>query len=196
MAFDRSDTVSEGPSRLLVGFAKGHLLEYDVTNGTLLRTLDDAHPLGSAVLHVRFTDDKALALMTNAGGSVFEMSFKRTMGIRGYNSRCIFSGSRGEVCTLEPLSLVAQYPSHPLSDRTIVALATISKVIVLTLRPSMKVLFTHPLTGRSDSLPILSWQCVIIQTSQSRKVVDPVLAFGRQSTICFFQVNMSNIILY
>ena len=126
--------------------------------------------------------------MSNSGGSVFEISFKRTLGIRGYSSRCIFSGSRGEVCTFEPLSLAAQFPNHPLSDKTIVALATISKVIVLTLKPAMKVLFTHHLVGRSETLPLLSWQCVVIQTSNAHKVVDPVLAFGRQSTIHFYQV--------
>lgn len=111
----------------------------------------------------RFTDDHALALMSNAGGSVFEISFKRTLGIRGYSSRCIFSGSRGEVCTFEPLSLTSQFPNHSLSEKTIIALATISKVIVLTLKPAMKVLFTHSLIGSSETLPLLSWQCVVIQ---------------------------------
>ena len=120
---------------------------------------------------------------------MFELAFKRTLGIRGYDSRCIFSGSRGEVCTLEPLSIISQYPNHRLSDRSIVALATISKVIVLTIRPSMKVLFTHPLVGRSNTLPLLGWQFVIIQMSKESKVVDPVLAFGRQTTLHFFQLS-------
>lgn len=53
----------------------------------------------------------------------------------------------------------------------------------------MKVLFTHPLTGNLKSLPILSWQFVIIQTSKSNKVVDPVLAFGRQSSVFFYQLS-------
>ena len=56
--------------------------------------------------------------------------------------------------------------NHPLSNRIIVAMATISKVIVLTIRPAMKVLFTFPLMGSSKSLPILSWQFVIIQTTR------------------------------
>ena len=184
-----SDGDLQLPTRLLVGFAKGHVVEYDMTTGKILRTLDDAHPLGSAVTHVRFTDDPSLALICDSGGSVFELSFKRTLGIRGYDSRCIFSGSRGEVCTLEPLSIVSQYPNHRLSDRSIVALATISKVIVLTIRPSMKVLFTHPLVGKSNTLPLLGWQFVIIQMSKESKVIDPVIAFGRQSTLHFFQLS-------
>lgn len=177
-------------SRLLVGFAKGHLIEFDIQTGKLLRTLDEAHPLGSAIVHCRFTDDPTLAIISDSGGSVFEITFKRTLGVRGFNSRCIFSGSRGEVCTFEPLSL-GQYPDHPLAEQSIVALATISKVIILTVRPSMKVLFTHSLTGTTDTLPILSWQFVIIQTTSSEKVVDPVIAFGRQSTLYFYQVRLS-----
>ena len=102
--------------------------------------------------------------------------------------KLLFSGSRGEVCTFEPLG---QYSSHlSLSNRLIVALATISKVIVLTIRPVMKVLFTFPLSGSIKTLPILAWQFVIIQTSKNNKVVDPVLAFGRQNTIHFYQVYM------
>ena len=119
---------------------------------------------------------------------MFELSFTRTMGVRGFNSRCIFSGSRGEVCTLQPLCLKAQYPNHTLASKNIVALATISKVIVLTIRPAMKVLFTHPLVGSKDTLPLLAWQFVIIQVSKSNRVVDPVLAFGRGSVLHFFQV--------
>ena len=176
-------------TRILVGFAKGHLLEYDVVNAKLMLSLNEAHPLGSAIIHTKYSDDPSLALICDAGGSVFEVSFKRMMGIRNYGSRCIFSGSRGEVCALEPLSLVA-YPDHSLGSQIIVAMATISKVIVLSLRPSMKVLFTHPLTGRADTLPIIAWQFVIIQTTLTDKVVDPVIAFGRQSSIFFYQVSM------
>ena len=56
-AFDRADSITESPSRLLVGFAKGQLLEFDILAGKLLRTLDDVHPPGAAVLHVRFVND-------------------------------------------------------------------------------------------------------------------------------------------
>ena len=118
--------IDEGPTRLLAGFAKGHLLEYDLTTGKLLRKLDDAHPLGSAIIRARFTHEKALALICDSGGSVFELSLKKTLGVRSYSSRCIFSGSRGEVCTFEPLN---QVQNQLATERIIVALATISKVI-------------------------------------------------------------------
>ena len=78
------------------------------------------------------------------------------------------------------------------------ALATISKVIVLTIRPSMKVLFTHALPGSKETLPLLAWQFVIIQVSKSSRVVDPVLAFGRGSVLHFYQIseNLNGRILF
>lgn len=93
-------------SRLLAGFAKGSVIEFDIVHGKHLQvkklkrkagkmnstqgkmqTLVDAHPLGSAVTLVRFTDDPALALVADSGGSVFEVIFRKTLGIRGYSSR-------------------------------------------------------------------------------------------------------------
>lgn len=40
-------------TRLLVGFARGHILMFDLSNGKLIRTLVDAHPPGTAVLSVK-----------------------------------------------------------------------------------------------------------------------------------------------
>ena len=70
-----------------------------------------------------------MALCSDSGGSVFELCFKRTMGVRGCDSRCIFSGSRGEVCSFEPV-LLGGYADNPLKRFVIVALATLSKVIL------------------------------------------------------------------
>ncbi|XP_059091837.1 vacuolar protein sorting-associated protein 8 homolog [Tigriopus californicus] len=175
-------------SRLLVGFAKGQLLEYDINAGKLTMVLNDAHPVSSPVIHAKYTDDPNLALVSDAAGSIFEIQFKRPVGLRKFSSRCIFSGSRGEVVAVEPLSLV-QYPEHRMRNQIVVGVATISKVIVLALKPSLKVLFSCPLPGRTDTLPIISWQFVIIVTSDNQRVVDPVVAFGRQSTIHFYQLS-------
>ncbi len=185
-------------TRLLVGFAKGQLAEFDVANtGKLLQRLDDAHPIGAAVTHARFTDDPSIALVSDSGGSVFEIVFRKRLPggvMKGFTSRCVFSGSRGEVCAFEPLSpSLANQQGHFLSGRNIVAMATISKVLVLTLRPSTRVLFSAPLSaaGASDTLPVLSWQFVVVKTSSRDKVVDPVLAFGRHKTLFFYQVTQS-----
>ena len=75
----------------------------------------------------KFTDIPTLALCSDSGGSVFELNFKRTLGLRGVDSKCIFSGSKGEVCCIEPL-LLHHLNSHPLRDSVLLAMATLTKV--------------------------------------------------------------------
>ncbi|XP_031846274.1 vacuolar protein sorting 8 [Nomia melanderi] len=174
-------------SRVLAGFARGHILMIDSSNGKVLRTLSDVHPLDTAVLHVKFTDSPKVALCSDSGGSVFELNFTRVMGVRGCDSKCLFSGSRGEVCTLEPL-LLNHLPSHPLKNYTLVAMATLSKVIVVCIRPRTRVVLTHPLSGAPIAPPQLSWQLVVIQAADASRVIDPVLALARDDVVYFYQV--------
>ena len=82
-------------------------------------------------------------------------------------------------------------PGHPLGQYFILALATISKVITITVRPRLKVLMTVPLTGDAATLPLLAWQFVVIQNPSYTKVVDPVLTFARDHSLHFYQVSIN-----
>lgn len=42
-------------ARLLVGNARGNILEYDMKDGNLLRTLNDVHPPEAAILQLKVT---------------------------------------------------------------------------------------------------------------------------------------------
>ncbi|CAF93992.1 unnamed protein product, partial [Tetraodon nigroviridis] len=99
-----------------VGLPKDrYITMWDLANGKLLRTITDAHPPGTAILHVKFTDDPTLAVCNDSGGSVFELAFRRVMGMRSCDSRCLFSGSKGEVCSIEPLHAPPDFRDHPIS---------------------------------------------------------------------------------
>lgn len=64
---------------------------WDTANGKLLRNLTDVHTPNHGVLLLAFTDDPATAVVTDTGGSVFEVNFKKIL-TRSYESNCIFSG--------------------------------------------------------------------------------------------------------
>ncbi|KAL9958184.1 hypothetical protein ACROYT_G035162, partial [Oculina patagonica] len=96
--------------------------------------------------------------------------------------------SRGEVCTMAPLHMHDGMKEHPLYGQSLLALATLTKVLILALKPELEVLFTHTLKGPVDSLPLLSWQFAIIQVA-AEKVIDPVLAFARGTEIYFYQAH-------
>ncbi|XP_078620345.1 vacuolar protein sorting-associated protein 8 homolog isoform X1 [Branchiostoma floridae x Branchiostoma japonicum] len=182
-------SINHDCTRLLSGFAKGQITMWDLTTGKLLRTITDAHPPGTAVLHIKFTDDPTLAVCCDSGGSVFELSFKRLMGMRTCESRCLFSGARGEVTAIEPLLATESVQDHPMKEVSLLAMASLSKMLIVSLKPHLKVLFAHPLKGEPTTLPVLAWQFVMIQITDTTRIVDPVLAFGRGNKLFFFQVS-------
>lgn len=177
-------SINHDCTRLLCGFAKGQITMWDLANGKLLRTITDAHPPGTAILHVKFTDHPALAVCNDSGGSVFELSFRRVMGMRTCESRCLFSGSKGEVCCVEPLHAGPELKDHPITQYSLLAMASLTKILLIGLKPSLKVWMTFPY-GKTDpaSVPLLAWQFVAVQ-----KAINPVLAFCRGDTIHFLLV--------
>ncbi|XP_058614433.1 vacuolar protein sorting-associated protein 8 homolog [Onychostoma macrolepis] len=177
-------SINHDCTRLLCGFAKGQITMWDLANGKLLRTITDAHPPGTAILHVKFTDHPALAVCNDSGGSVFELSFRRVMGMRTCESRCLFSGSKGEVCCVEPLHAGPELRDHPITHYSLLAMASLTKILLIGLKPSLKVWMTFPY-GKTDpaSVPLLAWQFVAVQ-----KTINPVLAFCRGDTIHFLLV--------
>lgn len=84
-------------SRLLAGFARGLVIMVDTASGDTIRLMTDVITPNSGVLHVKWIQNSAHALCSDSGGSVWSLNFTRRLGIRGCESRCIFSGSRGEV---------------------------------------------------------------------------------------------------
>uniref|UniRef100_A0A668T575 RING-type domain-containing protein n=1 Tax=Oreochromis aureus TaxID=47969 RepID=A0A668T575_OREAU len=177
-------SINHDCSRLLCGFAKGQITMWDLANGKLLRTITDAHPPGTAILHVKFTDDPTIAVCNDSGGSVFELAFRRVMGMRSCDSRCLFSGSKGEVCCIEPLRSPLDFRDHPITHYSLLAMASLTKILVIGLKPSLKVWMTFPY-NKSDpsSVPQLAWQFVAVQ-----KMVNPVLAFCKGDTVHFLLV--------
>uniref|UniRef100_T1IUN0 RING-type domain-containing protein n=1 Tax=Strigamia maritima TaxID=126957 RepID=T1IUN0_STRMM len=69
-------------------------------------------------------------------------------------------------------------------------IGTNSTVIVVSIRPKLKVVFTYGLKAKSNTLPLISWQYVIIQVEPCVKIIDPVFAFGREDVLYFFQVSV------
>ncbi|XP_074860319.1 vacuolar protein sorting-associated protein 8 homolog isoform X2 [Carettochelys insculpta] len=177
-------SINSDCSRLLCGFAKGQITMWDLASGKLLRSITDAHPPGTAILHIKFTDDPTLAICNDSGGSVFELSFKRVMGVRTCESRCLFSGSKGEVCCIEPLHAKTELRDHPITQYSLLAMASLTKILVIGLKPSLKVWMTFPY-GRMDpsSVPLLAWHFVAIQNS-----MNPMLAFCRGDVVHFLLV--------
>jgi hypothetical protein len=90
----------------------------------------------------------------------------------------------------------AEQSSHPARQALLLAMATLSKVLIVVMRPELKVRYVHALPGDAATLPLLAWHYVVIQLSDSEKVIDPVLAFARDQTVHFVQVIFISLSLF
>jgi len=79
--------------------------------------------------------------------------------------------------------------AHPARDLLVLAMASLSKLLIVTLRPELRVTYVHTLSGDATTLPVLAWHFVLVQLSDKQRVIDPVLAFARDQTIYFIQVS-------
>lgn len=179
-------------TKLLVGFGKGLILLYDIKSGRVLQQCDTIQTIANAVLHAKFTDINSVAVVNDSGGSVYALNFAKLT--KTNECRCIFSGSRGEVCNIVPLIVpdYAKSSSHHYADPLLVAMASMTKIIVVRLRPSVRVVFASPCEGRPQTPPLISWQFVPVQISLKSRILDPVLAFGRDKCLTFYQLHSAD----
>jgi len=91
---------------------------------------------------------------------------------------------------MEPLLLGEE--NHPLKSYSIVALATLSKFFVVMIKPHLKVIKYHAMTGPAECLPLLAWQLVLIQAADTSRAIDPVLAAARGNQLFFHQICYNN----
>ena len=83
--------------------------------------------------------------------------------------------------------------SHPARELLILAMASLSKLLIISLRPELRVVYIHALCGDAATLPLLAWHFVVVQLSDKQRTVEPVLAFARDQTIYFVQVICSSV---
>lgn len=62
--------------------------------------------------------------------------------MRSCDSRCLFSGSKGEVCSVEPLHAPPEARDHPITHYSLLAMASLTKVSQTTAQPSSHETYT------------------------------------------------------
>lgn len=125
-------------TRLLAGFARGLICQYESSQGTIMRRITLGGEIWG-ILRVTWAASSGLALDT--GGSVWLMKFTRPLGVRSTRSSCLFSGARGEVVTMSARCA------------RVLALATLTRLIIVAggRAAGMR------LTGPPETLPVIEW---------------------------------------
>ncbi|XP_053206764.1 vacuolar protein sorting-associated protein 8 homolog [Panonychus citri] len=179
-------------TRLVTGYSKGSLGLWSLENGQIISLFSGQDVNYATPLLLKFTSEPDLMVFSNTGGSVFQVWVRKRS--KSLEPICIFSGSRGEVLHFDTLTIPTslQHRFSFLNNLCLISLATVTKIIVISLLPSPNVHFYHPLEADPKSPPIINWKFVSIQTNTNDRVLDPVLAFGRGQIFSIYQVSVKN----
>lgn len=79
-------------------------------------------------LCLRFHEIVSLSPLGQLATSLISLVSRRVMGVRTCESRCLFSGSKGEVCCIEPLHAKVELRDHPITQYSLLAMASLTKV--------------------------------------------------------------------
>jgi len=103
-----------------------------------------------------------------------------------------------QICCIEPLcasqSSVSNSSSQPVTAGLLFAMASMSKVLIVALRPELRVHYNRPLTGSGNTLPLLAWHFVSVRMSERERSTDAVLLFARDQYACFLQVESRHLL--
>lgn len=66
------------------------------------------------------------------------------------------------------------------------------QVLIVQIRPTTRVIGTHPLEGDRLSPPCLAWHFVAVQSQRRGRSVEPVIAFGRQRQLHLIQLTAND----
>lgn len=149
-------------SRLLAGYARGLICQYESTQGTILRQIT----LGGEIWGIlRLTWAATSGLALDTGGSVWLIKFSRPLGVRSARTSCLFSGARGEVVAMSARCA------------RVLALATLTRTIVVAggRAAGMR------LTGPPETLPLLQWS----------ETDERVLVCARATTLQWLSLNIT-----
>jgi len=102
-----------------------------------------------------------------------------------------------QVCVIEPLCFSSSAATvdvpHAARELLLLAMASLSKLLIITLRPDLRVVYVHPLCGDATTLPLLAWHFVTVQLPDKQRTIEPILAFARDQTVYFVQVICTSI---
>ncbi|KAK6101737.1 Golgi CORVET complex core vacuolar protein 8 family protein [Brugia pahangi] len=157
---------------LAIGYGSGLIRIFNVTMGKVMDNVSDVVQPGQGVLQILFCEsDKRLACL-DSGGSVYELTLPTT--VRSRKTRCVFSGSHGEVVYLKLL------------DSDVLALLSLKKLFLVSLK-KMCLIYAISFIGPANRPPLIDCQTVNIkETSESKNTA---FCLARGSRVDFYYLN-------
>ncbi|KAI1733179.1 golgi CORVET complex core vacuolar protein 8 domain-containing protein [Ditylenchus destructor] len=159
-------------SKLAIGFSRGALIVFNCQSKKIINDTDEIVQVGRGILHVRYVDNNSM-LLVDSGGSVFQVN--KLSNRKKRNSRCIFTGCKGEVVSI--CAIVAD---------ELILLASLKQVLVLSTKIGA-VIAQLRLNGPAEAPPLMDWRKRVIQVTAKRTVDETKICLARGHEIRIYQ---------
>lgn len=165
---------SEGGRYVAVGYSRGFVKIINRKSGAIEGLIKEAVQLGRGVLEILYLDSNHTFLTLDSGGSVFEIHTRNKFRLGKSTIRCVFSGCNGEVLHMR------------LMPQSLLALLTVSKVLIISTRSRGSVICVFPLDNDLNFPPLLDY---IEEGTNNEEHGDLRVCMGRGSSLSIFRIN-------
>jgi WD40 repeat protein len=195
--------VSRGSDFLVCGYKSGRLVLWDIMQGTILKSVTEAH--NSPITSVRFWHDKKPYLISiDSLGNVNKIGLNKMFSYYMVETECLLAGAAGQISSLSvlyPLHISVppspathgprgEWLPHPSSPYRFVAFSSDRNTFVVTVEPEVKVVYKWEqpkgLDDEKYHLASLSWGWVLAQGAGDKPTA--TLARGWGNRIQLLQV--------
>lgn len=142
---------------MVAGYLRGYVILWDLNTGTAIKKHFD---FKTPVDHVLFLHDK-MHFLASSAGQLKTYGISKVLFSLYSDVKTIMDGTFGFLRHVAVLP-TPQAP-HPVNDYLIVAVATDREVMIVTLKPVMRVLFrvAKPPDVQHNALPYVCWRRVL-----------------------------------
>jgi vacuolar protein sorting-associated protein 8 len=181
--------ITQDEAYAIAGYHYGQLCLWDLKTGKSKKLSNNFHK--KPVLAVKFWKGaKENAISGDLTGKVLLIEFQKSLISTSMNTFELFKDEIGPIVSIEPLVPDPSWP-HPTDTDKIVAIAGLKKVVIYTLEPQIKNIFTidKPIGVPEWICPCISWK--LAMTHDDTSPLHYILAVAWQHRIVLYTLKFA-----
>lgn len=151
--------ISKDGESLVAGYEKGQIIIWDIYSGSILKSISGVHD--TVILTIKFYKDTKSHIITSDNvGNVNLLTVNKVLFSYTVDKQLLLCKSAGNVSSIQALkSQDSFYNGHVVKTYTLVALSSLSVMLIIALEPMVRILYKmeRPPYVKEGYVPYISW---------------------------------------
>lgn len=146
--------ISDDELHIIAGFSSGHIGIWETKSGNCLKAANTGFK--NTILSVKFwKKNKLSAIFCDSFGKISLIEFTKLFITTTVNMRSIINGELG-ICTCIKIMRPNPFFAHPTDAYVVLAVSFIDKVLICTIEPEFKIIYSIEDQHETGSIPYIS----------------------------------------